>query len=76
MLYKMTKNFPRGKEEVAASNAKTKTDEREPEYPRPIHGDENKTDITKDSSLDLKDGKVLMVDQVWLWIVDKSKNGT
>lgn len=76
MLYKMTKNFPRGREDVVASNVKPRGNERERECPKPANGDENKPDFNKDSSLNLKDGKVLMVDQVWLWIVDNGMNIT
>lgn len=76
MLYKMTKNFLRDRKEVVATKEKTNSDEGERDCPRPANGDENKPDFNKDSYLNLKDGKVLMVDQVWLWIVDNSKNRT
>lgn len=71
MLYKMTKvskyipEFGRAEENETASDTDDAADVRK-------RGTREKTN--GESYDHLKDGKVLMVDQVWLWIVDNSKS--
>jgi hypothetical protein len=73
MLYKMTKNFPRDREEVLPSKVMPKRNEHDHEDPRLDNAEDTKTDMKKEIYQDLKDGKVLMVDQVWLWVVENGK---
>ena len=74
MLYKMTKNFPHEREAIPNSKAMPRNEERSNENANLVNGEEIKRDSKKDPYLIYKDGKVLMVDQVWLWIVDNGKN--
>jgi hypothetical protein len=70
MLYKMTKVTQYIPEMGRTENNETASDTEDPDDVR-RSGTREKS---KESNYDhLKDGKVLMVDQVWLWIVDNSK---
>ncbi len=70
MLYKMTKvpkyipEFGRGEDNDIASDSDDAVDAKAGSVKEKSNGN---------SYEHLKDGKVLMVDQVWLWIVDNSK---
>ena len=64
MLYKMTKNYPQEKEETPTYSPKPTRNEHVQEDARPENTDDVKSNSHKDSYKNLKDGKVLMVDQV------------
>ena len=73
MLYKMTKHPPQEKETARACNVNIGENGNVPSGSTKEKDDEAHID-SKDRYKTLKDGKVLMVDQVWLWIVDNGKN--
>ena len=71
MLYKMTKHPPQEKEERPTQDGKPGNAATHSTHEK---GDEVNLNLNKDFYKTLKDGKVLMVDQVWLWIVDNGEN--
>jgi len=79
MLYKMTKQRSQlSKKDSYNDNMKDSSGETQgdgEEYQEVDDenedSDENESGSEEDSDEDLLDGNVLMVDQVWLWIVDK-----
>jgi hypothetical protein len=71
MLYKMTKHPPKEKEEKQSQDEKAKNASGDTAHEKE---DDPNLNLKKDFYKTLKDGKVLMVDQVWLWIVDNCEN--
>jgi hypothetical protein len=63
MLYKMTKRPPKEKEEKPTQDGKAKSAPGDPTHEKE---DETNPSPKKDFYKTLRDGKVLMVDQVWL----------
>jgi hypothetical protein len=74
MLYKMTKHPPQEKVDTPTSNGNLGGNGNVLSGSTNEKGDEASPDPKMDFYKTLKDGKVLMVDQVWLWIVDSGKN--
>ena len=68
MLYKITKNYPQNKEYNAA------TKDNDGKNSKLDNVDEDESSLKDDHYLQVKDGKVLMVDQVWLWVVDNGRD--
>jgi hypothetical protein len=69
--YQMTKRPPKEKEEKPTQDGKAKSAPGDPAHEKE---DETNPSPKKDFYKTLRDGKVLMVDQVWLWIVDNGEN--
>ena len=82
MLYKMTKqrsyhpndtlyDYDTEKKADAGEKAQGDDEENQPDGDDDEDSDESESGSEEESDEDILDGNVLMVDQVWLWIVDK-----
>ena len=71
MLYKMTKHPSKEREEKPTHDGRSN---RAPGDTTREKEDDTNPSSKEDFYKTLKDGKVLMVDQVWLWIVDNCKS--